>query len=56
MNCKNGTVCPQPFQNPNIVSPDSEFYNIDTDESSYVDSCSDSDGDDTEDDMKEMTD
>jgi len=32
-----------------------DYYNIDTDESSYVDSSSDSDGDDTEDDMKEMT-
>ena len=32
-----------------------DYYNIDTDESSYVDSSSDSDGDDTEDNMKGLT-
>ena len=31
-----------------------DYYNIDTDESKYEDSGSDSDGDDTEDDMREM--
>ena len=32
-----------------------DYYNIDTDESKYEDYGSDSDGDDTEDDMREMT-
>lgn len=34
--CEEETVSPQPVQKINIVSPDTKYYNIKTDASSYV--------------------
>lgn len=48
-------VSPESIENLNIVSTSAEYYNIETDKSSYANSLSESNNVNTDDEMKEMT-